>query len=313
MSEALRLPAEVDAAFLRWIESTCARVVPPLTFSEVRRGVQALSRLYVERRREGRLASRALDGTAKRAALATFQAPLHFLAAWAALEEAARGERRCKETAGGESRWDGPAGGGDARVLVRPGISAPRASAPRVHDLGAGSGAVGAALALWLAQAAAPGAGAGGVPAVHAIDVSGWALGEARATGAALGLALRTTRGALPAAMPRTRAGDWLALGFFANELDDAARSALVERMERALDEGAGLLWLEPLALPAAPWWDEVAAALAAREVRALETRREIARPDWIARLDDASGLDHRTIGVRALVRAPVQARRARE
>ena len=67
--------------------------------SEVRRGVQALSRLYVERRGAGRLA-RALDGAAKRAALATYYAPLHFLAAWPAALLAARSRRRCRRRAG---------------------------------------------------------------------------------------------------------------------------------------------------------------------------------------------------------------------
>ena len=49
-----------------------------LTFQEVRRGVQALSSLYVERRTAiGK--GTALDGAGKRAAFACFYAPLHFL------------------------------------------------------------------------------------------------------------------------------------------------------------------------------------------------------------------------------------------
>jgi hypothetical protein len=49
-----------------------------LTFAEVRRALQALSRLYVQRR-ERILAGAALDGAGKRAAFALFYAPLHFL------------------------------------------------------------------------------------------------------------------------------------------------------------------------------------------------------------------------------------------
>lgn len=70
-----------------WQERALARFSPPLTFQEIRRGVQALSTLYVERRREGNLASRSLDGAGKRAAFACFYAPLHFLTLFHALRE----------------------------------------------------------------------------------------------------------------------------------------------------------------------------------------------------------------------------------
>jgi len=64
--------------FVRWFESLEARHLASLTFAEVRKGVQALSSLYVERR--GRLGSgSALDGAGKRAAFAMFFGPLHFL------------------------------------------------------------------------------------------------------------------------------------------------------------------------------------------------------------------------------------------
>jgi SAM-dependent methyltransferase len=101
-------------AFDAWLEATLARFLPPLTFPELRRGVQALSALYVERRGEGRLAERALDGAGKRAAFACFYAPLHFLTLHHAL--AALG-------------W-------------------PQGTPPaRIADLGCGTGAAGAAVA----------------------------------------------------------------------------------------------------------------------------------------------------------------------
>src|SRR5207237_4174580 len=54
------------------------RHIGSLNFSEVRRGVQALSSLYVSRR--GRLdKTSVLDGAGKRAAFAMFFGPLHFL------------------------------------------------------------------------------------------------------------------------------------------------------------------------------------------------------------------------------------------
>ena len=64
--------------FLRWLGALQERHYATLNFQEVRRAVQALSALYVERRNrigEGG----ALDGAGKRAAFATYFAPLHFL------------------------------------------------------------------------------------------------------------------------------------------------------------------------------------------------------------------------------------------
>jgi SAM-dependent methyltransferase len=84
-----------------------------LAFPEVRRALQALSSLYVERR--GRLAGgAALDGAGKRAAFALFYGPLHF-------------------------------------VAVRAVVDALRAHQPppsRILDLGCGTGVAGAAWAL---------------------------------------------------------------------------------------------------------------------------------------------------------------------
>lgn len=68
----------VDDRFRDWFESLERRHLASLKFSEVRRGLQALSSLYVERR--GRLGrGAAFDGAGKRAAFALFYAPLHFL------------------------------------------------------------------------------------------------------------------------------------------------------------------------------------------------------------------------------------------
>jgi hypothetical protein len=61
------------------------------------------------------------------------------------------------------------------------------------------------------------------------------------------------------------------------------------------------VLVLEPLARGAAPWWDEAAARLAPAGARATLLKWQIERPDWIARLDHAAGLDHREIGARIL------------
>ncbi len=64
--------------FLNWLAELEARHLARFEFAEVRKALQALSSIYVERR--GRLAGKgALDSAGKRAAFALFYAPLHFL------------------------------------------------------------------------------------------------------------------------------------------------------------------------------------------------------------------------------------------
>jgi hypothetical protein len=98
--------------FPRWLDALDEKYRRDLTFQEVRRGVQALSALYVERR--NRLSQgAALDGAGKRAAFATYFGPLHFLL---------------------------------VREIVRA-LGAGDRSVPLLLDLGCGTGAAGAAWA----------------------------------------------------------------------------------------------------------------------------------------------------------------------
>jgi len=96
-----------------WMAALERRHLSRLTFPEVRRALQALSSLYVERR--GRLAGgAALEGEGKRAAFALFYGPLHYLTV--------------RETVRALGAHDPP----PARIL----------------DLGCGGGAAGAAWAV---------------------------------------------------------------------------------------------------------------------------------------------------------------------
>jgi hypothetical protein len=103
----------VGDALGAWLEALEKRHLKDLSFPEVRRALQALSSLYVERR--GKLGSgAALESAGKRAAFALYYGPLHFL-------------------------------------LVREVVRALGAATPpptRVIDLGCGTGAAGAAFAL---------------------------------------------------------------------------------------------------------------------------------------------------------------------
>ncbi len=245
-----------------WLRAAEGRYVPPLRFADLRRGVRALSSLYVERRGESGFGARALEGEGKRAAFATYYAALHFLT---------------------------------THRLLAAGLL--DAAPGRVLDLGCGTGAAGAAASATL-----------GSPEVHGLDRSGWALGEARHTYAAFRCRGRTRRGALPGAFPRARPGDLLVLGWVVNECDPGARGALLSRVEDALERGAGLLLLEPLARGAAPWWPEWQARLAGLGAHSEEWQAAVERPELVARMDGAAGLRHEVLGARALLAAPREA-----
>lgn len=109
--DAPRFRADLEA----WLEAAVERQAP-LSFTDLRKGVRALSTRYVERRRRGdreAVDRDAFGSPAKRAAFATYYAALHLETAFLAASEA----------------W--PAG----------------LAAERVVDLGAGSGAAGAGVA----------------------------------------------------------------------------------------------------------------------------------------------------------------------
>ncbi len=255
------LKGAARAAFDRWLAEAAARFEPELRFPEIRKGVQALSCLYVERRAGSDLSARASQGAAKRAALATYFAPLHFLATRYALAALLESEP-------------------SALAGVR-----------RVVDLGCGTGAAGAAAATVCAPPAE----------VAGVDRSGWALGEARRTYASFGLRARTVRSRLPQGLPRPGPGDLVVLGWCLNELGERERDLLLGKLAEARALGARTLVLEPLAGPVAPWWEEARERLGGASAWAAEVKRAIERPARIAELDRASGLDHRVIGMRAL------------
>ena len=102
-----------DARVEAWYAALEARHLAVLTFSEVRRALQALSSLYVARRDRMERGA-AFDGAGKRAAFALFYGPLHFLT---------------------------------VREIVRA-LDAGNRSLRRIVDLGCGTGVAGAAWAI---------------------------------------------------------------------------------------------------------------------------------------------------------------------
>ncbi len=229
-----------------------------LSIRDLRRGIQSVSRVYVQERNAGGLGGRATGGAARRAAFACYYAPLHFLTAW---------------------------------HLVQSGILAGSSAPSRIIDLGCGTAAVGSALSLW----------SGGVARVEGIEALGWAAREARQTFKALGLRGRVRRAQLPSGLPRGAEGDWWVAGWFLNECDETVREGVLDELCAAARKGATVLILEPLAHAAAPWWKDTSARLLAEGWNTGLFKQEVELPDLLERLDQASGLDHSTLGVRWL------------
>ena len=241
--------------FLRWVADLEARHLAQFTFAEVRKALQALSSLYVERREK--LASGAALGTeGKRAAFALFYGPLHFL-------------------------------------LVREAVRALGAASPsisRVIDLGCGTAPAGAA---WASE---NGRGC----EVFGIERHGWAAAEARHTFTAFGLRGRVQVGDLSQARLGGK-GTATVAAFTVNELDEAARHRLRDAMLASAAAGGRVLVVEPLSRRIARWWPEWEEAFRAAGGRADEWRFRLERPQIVARLDKAAGLDHRELTGRTL------------
>jgi hypothetical protein len=121
-----------------------------------------------------------------------------------------------------------------------------------IWDLGCGSGACGAALALQSREAR-----------IIGVDMSGWALDEARWTWRTLridGRAVRHDVGAW-AEGGRPQA---VVLGWCLNELGAADRQRLRSRCAEWTAQGSRLLVVEPVSRRVAPWWEEWCDALRA-------------------------------------------------
>lgn len=169
--------------------------------------------------------------------------------------------------------------------------SLPDAAKPggSLTDLGCGTGASGAA---WASAAASR-------PAMVGIDRHPWAVEEARRTYRSFGLGGRTVvsdvskteltgRGAVIAA-------------FTLNEMEAAAREAMMPRILAHAGRGAPVLIVEPLAGFVAPWWQKWQAAFEAAGGRADEWRVRAELPAIVQKLDRAAGLNHREITGRSL------------
>jgi hypothetical protein len=253
-------PARSDRARLDgWLAALADRHLADLRLPEVTRALRALSAAYVERR-HGIDRGVPLQGTGKRAAFALFYGPLHFM------------------------------------TLQRIAAAMPALTGPftQILDLGCGTGATGAALAL---------AAAGRVP-VLGLDRHPWAVREARWTYHHFGL-IGHARESTLARLPPVRRGTLLVAGWLLNELPAAARQRLDTQVPAWRDRGATLLVVEPIARRVTPWWDDTAGRAIAAGGRADEWRFPVDLPEPLRLLDRAAGLRHDTLTARTILVGP--------
>jgi hypothetical protein len=160
----------------------------------------------------------------------------------------------------------------------------------RLVDLGCGTGVAGAAWAL----------ACGGRPEVAGIDTSGWAIGEAAWNARILGVRATYQRGDLTA-VPLGRAREGTIAAYAINELPDAARETMRERLLAAARAGSRVLVVEPIAKRPFPWWGAWEGAFAAAGGRAGTWRFPAVLPERMRLLDKAAGLNHSELTARSL------------
>jgi ubiquinone/menaquinone biosynthesis C-methylase UbiE len=165
-------------------------------------------------------------------------------------------------------------------------------------DLGCGTGASGAAWALHAARNGRP------APALTGYDRHSWAVEEARWTYRALGIRGRVNRGDLTRIrFPRDDSG--IILAYTVNELDDAARAALLAAVLRSASRGGRVLVVEPISRRLTPWWNTWAKSFRSAGGRADDWRFDVKLPEILRRLDRAAGLDHSKLTARTLWVSP--------
>jgi hypothetical protein len=250
----------MDRTTEAWLEALERRHLADFTMSEVARALRALSSCYVERR--SKLASgAALSSAGKRSAFALFYGPLHFFV---------------------------------TREIVTA-LPISHGSITDVIDLGCGTGAAGAGLAV-----------ASRVGSIRGFDRHRWAVSEASWTYRQFGLRHRVVQANVTAHGFRgissdARPGTAILAAYAVNELAPEARSNLLASLRAARAQGASVLVVEPIARRLSPWWRDWQTAIERAGGRADEWRFPSDLPPTQRALARAAGLDPRELTARSL------------
>jgi hypothetical protein len=250
----------MDRTTEAWLEALERRHLADFTLSEVARALRALSSCYVERRSK-LAAGVALSSAGKRSAFALFYGPLHFLV---------------------------------TREIVSA-LPISHGSITDVIDLGCGTGAAGAGLAV-----------ASRVGSIRGFDRHPWAVSEASWTYRQFGLRHRVVQASITAQGFRgisseARRGTAILAAYAVNELAPEARSMLLASLLAARAQGASVLIVEPIARRLSPWWRDWQTAIERAGGRADEWRFPSDLPPTQRALARAAGLDPRELTARSL------------
>ncbi len=159
-----------------------------------------------------------------------------------------------------------------------------------ISDVGCGTGAAGAAWAL-----------ESGSAEVHGFDRSPWAAAEANWTYRTLRLRGRAVQRDAARVLLHGRAGAAAIVAYTANELPEAARALLLERLLPAHEQGMRALIVEPISRRTAPWWEKWERAIRSAGGRSDEWRFPSSLPERQRALAKAAGLDPRELTARTL------------
>ncbi len=160
-----------------------------------------------------------------------------------------------------------------------------------ILDLGCGTGVCGAAWAL----------GSKNPTSLIGADRSSFALHEARWTYQTLRVKGETSR-SITEALDAGRRPEGIVIGWTLNELDDAKRDLIAERVLPWVLKGSRLLVIEPVSKRVAPWWDAWTKRFPVERCSVLEKKLTLDLPPKIALLARSAGLSTDATVVRVLV-----------
>ncbi len=163
----------------------------------------------------------------------------------------------------------------------------------QILDLGCGTGAAGAAWATAVDSR----------PTITGIDRSSWAVQEANWTYRHFAIRGRASTGDVTRTSIRADARTGILLAYTVNELPDAGRALLLDRIVQRVRAGAALLIVEPIARLTSAWWDEWRDALHREGARDDDWRFPATLPPLLRSIAKGAGLDPRELTARTIAK----------